>query len=219
VTAFERANATRVIFHLHGNGATVESSYWNYDRLYAVTNATVVGVEYIGYGHLKPPHSWWTVANEADIVEQAAHSIHSWIQSRRRMRIILMGASLGTGVAIQVARALPDQLEALILENAFTSVPDLLGVRWPLSTLIFDHWDSAEHIKHIGGNTTSTSILYLVSESDGIVPPYMTTELVRATSSLGLPMVYTKLLPRCSHGDAPAHPDYLPTIVDFLNKL
>jgi uncharacterized protein len=119
--------AAQWLLYFHGNGGNVTSS----DRplFYARWHAlglNVLAVDYRGYGESgdQQPSETGTYAD--------ARAAYEWLRAIRKVpadRIIIYGHSLGTGVATELA--LHVQAAGLILEGAFTSVPDVGQMLYP----------------------------------------------------------------------------------------
>lgn len=106
-----------VLVYFHGNGENVYSVYREnmfqvYARLFKVN---VVTFDYPGYGRSTG------AANEKTLTAAGVATIE-WIQKlwqeqggQERPKIIMMGYSLGTGVAMQTLKQVPDLIDRLIL--------------------------------------------------------------------------------------------------------
>lgn len=114
-----------------------------------------------------------------------AHAALDWLEAQgvAPARIVLFGESLGSGVAVQLAkeRHLAGQgVGAIVLQAPFTSTVDV-GARhyWylPVSLLMRDRFDSASKIGEIG-----TPLLVLYSDSDTVVPPRLSKALFDAAA-------------------------------------
>ena len=124
------------LLYLHGNAGNVTSSVL--PRFYARAHALglhVLAIDYRGYGE-----SEQRLTTEAGTYADA-RAAYDWLRTVRHVpadRIILYGHSLGAGVAIELA--LRADAAGLIVEGAFTSIPDMgalaypwLPVRWLVS--------------------------------------------------------------------------------------
>jgi len=84
--------------------------------------------------------------------------------------IILYGHSLGGAVAIDLASRNPSKINALIVENTFTSLPDVVR-GWPIigifSFICFQKWNSASKLPRI---PKALPILMLSGDWDQVVP-------------------------------------------------
>jgi fermentation-respiration switch protein FrsA (DUF1100 family) len=88
-------------------------------------DASILVFDYRGYGRSEgSPH-------EAGIIADA-RAARSWLAEKAGVRetdIVLMGESLGGGVAVDLAAK--DGARALVLEDTFTSLPDMAGYHYP----------------------------------------------------------------------------------------
>ncbi|MDP1889729.1 MAG: alpha/beta fold hydrolase, partial [Gemmatimonadaceae bacterium] len=108
------------LLYLHGNAGNVTSSALPqfYARWHAL-GLNILAIDYRGYGESesRPPDEKGTYAD--------ARAAYEWLRATRGVppeRIILYGHSLGAGIATELA--LRVQAAGLIIEGAFTSVPD-----------------------------------------------------------------------------------------------
>ena len=90
-------------------------------------------------------------------------------------RQILYGESLGTGVAVHLAREAP--IAALVLEAPFSSIADIASGRFPLlplGPLIVDRFDSAAKIGKV-----AAPLLIVHGERDRTIPVRLARKLFR----------------------------------------
>jgi uncharacterized protein len=120
----EHARAT--VLYCHGNGGNV--ALWG-DAARALHDRVGVSVllfDYRGYGRSEGKPS------EAGILADA-RAARAWLARREGIaenQIVLMGRSLGGGVAVDLAAN--DGARALVLESTFTSLPDVAQTMFPL---------------------------------------------------------------------------------------
>jgi pimeloyl-ACP methyl ester carboxylesterase len=145
------------------------------------------------------PRSYWTSANArptqagltADYTAALAFAASRFPSSR----LTIYGHSLGATIALcllaphtDVSKATP-VVHGLVLENAFTSVPDMLRVLYPqrwlpyryLGPFVLDRWDArAAAASHTFPRDIARRAMVLVSERDELVPPAMGKEIFGA---------------------------------------
>jgi len=122
-----------VLFH-NGNGGNM--SHWRepFRRLHDRCRVTLMGFDYRGYGRSSgSPDEKGVLAD--------ARAARKWLATKTgtpENRIVLMGRSLGGGVAINLAK---DGARAVVVESTFTSLPDVaariypwLPIRWVMRT-------------------------------------------------------------------------------------
>jgi len=128
--------------------------------------------------------------------------------------VIAYGQSIGGAVAIDLASRNPTNVGALILENTFLSIPELIPhvlppIR-PFTFLCREYWPSGISIKKIG---KQTPILFLSGRKDELVPPlHMDTLYARCQSNLKV----WKQLEDGTHNDTCVKPGYFEAIGLFL---
>lgn len=132
-----------VIVHFHGNGEQL-ADLVPLARALAASGAGVLAVEYPGYG-LAEARSPCEAALYAD-ADAALHHLEDQLGIPRE-RTVLQGQSLGSGVAVEMARR--GYGHRLVLISPFTSVVDmaarvapLLPTRW----LVRDAFDNAAKV-------------------------------------------------------------------------
>jgi fermentation-respiration switch protein FrsA (DUF1100 family) len=122
--AAERPKA--VVLYCHGNAGNV-TGHWPMMRFYASElDASSLVFDYRGYGRSEG------TPNEQGVLADA-RAAREWLAKRAGVAekdIVLVGRSLGGGVACHLAAH--DGARALVLENTFTSVPDVAASKLPL---------------------------------------------------------------------------------------
>jgi uncharacterized protein len=166
----------KVILAFHGNGYVIEQTANRSGELlpYHETGANLLMVEYRGYGSSSPG-----MPNESRIYEDARAAFTYLITQRKipAHNIILLGRSLGTGPATQLAVEHPEA-GGLILISAFTSIPAAAKAVWylrpfPLSILSHSKFDNLSKI-----NSVHLPLLIAVGAEDTLTPPAMAQELI-----------------------------------------
>ncbi len=140
VHAMELANlaATRTVVYFHGNGEVIGMDVWMAQRLLAQGFAVTL-VEYRGYGRSRgvAPSEEGLYADATAVLDDlAARGVGA-------DRVVLWGASLGTGVAVEMARR--GRGSALVLVAPFTSITDMaarFAPIFPVRWVVPDHFDS-----------------------------------------------------------------------------
>ena len=210
---FKHPNATLVLWWLHGRGTTVYQSYWHIGELYRACNCTVIAILY-------PRH-----CTKDNLMERMAsmdiYDPYIQLNSTR----VFMGTSLGTAVLLASFPHLIQSVDAIILENPFTTIGESINhamkstdeffipfsyiVRF-LAWFIVDAWDSREAMRR--NISADVPALFITSEKDEIIPPYMSKQLMRPGDT-------QVILPGSKHGHAAAHRLYVPTISNFLRTV
>ncbi len=177
------------VLYLHG---TLRNLNGNRNKMAAIhaCGFSVLGVDYRGWGESAP-----IIPSEKTIVEDA---LRAWraLQSRINPQIpgILFGHSMGSGVAVELARQLPPPLEpgqtpvtsrmglgpaALVLEAPFTTMPDVARdshwLGWLAESLSTQSFRSIDKVGHL-----TLPVWILSGTLDRTVPPVHALRLFAA---------------------------------------
>jgi fermentation-respiration switch protein FrsA (DUF1100 family) len=157
-------SAAQWLLYLHGNAGNVTSSVLPefYQRWHAL-GLNVLAIDYRGFGESE------SRAPDERGVYADARAAYDWLRGTRGVsadRIIIYGHSLGAGVATELALGV--QTAGLIVEGAFTSVPDLGAPRYPWLPVQWLSRQRFENLKKIGRVAMPKLILH--ANDDTIVP-------------------------------------------------
>lgn len=158
--AFPAATGARTVVHFHGNGETMSSSFRLAEALHA-EGLGVVLVEYRGYGISAGAPSEAGLYRDAEAVLDALAA-----QGIGPDRIVLYGASLGSGVAAEMAAR--GRGAALVLVSPYTSIARIakrLAPILPTDLLVRDRFDTLAKAPRIHVPT-----LVVHGDRDGVVP-------------------------------------------------
>lgn len=195
-----------VVLFACGNGGNM--SYWGevFRKLHVRMQLTVLGFDYRGYGRSAgSPH-------EAGILADA-RAARTWLAQRAGIKedqVILMGRSLGGGVANDLAQ---DGCRALIVESSFTSLPDVAAqIYWflPVRYVMRSKFDSLSKIRNYRG-----PLLISHSRTDELIPYTMGQTLYEASPS-GQKRFFC--IDRAGHNDAQP-PEYYDALNAFVGEL
>ncbi len=188
------------LIYFGGNAESVELNQPDFEQ--HLPNRTVYLLPYRGYG-----------ANDGEPTERAlvddALALHDEVRRRHSGgRIAVMGRSLGSGVASQVAAQRP--VDALVLVTPFASLAAVAQqhYRWlPVRWLLRDRYASDRHLADYTGRW-----LVLRAGRDAVVPPARSSALLDAAQHR--PQV--EEFPDAGHDDISADPRYWQSIARFL---
>lgn len=154
------ADARPLVLFFHGKGGALPSRAPRL-RAIAADGTGVLAVEYRGFGASGGEPS------EAGLIEDAQAAYARALDlGFAADRIVFIGESLGTGVAVALATTRPAR--AIILDSPFTSIADVAaGQYWmfPVRPLLRDPFHSDERIKDV-----HAPLLILHGERDETVP-------------------------------------------------
>jgi fermentation-respiration switch protein FrsA (DUF1100 family) len=165
----------KVLLMFHGNGYVLEQAAGPSGEVTALHHLgpNLLLVDYRGYGSSSPG-----TPNETRVYEDARAAL-GYLLNQRHLRIhdvVFMGRSIGTGPATQLGLEHPDA-GGLILESAFTNVPEAAKAVWylrafPLSLVIHNRFDNLAKISSV-----HVPVFITVGTEDILTPPEMATAL------------------------------------------
>lgn len=166
-----------IVVYFHGNGETIADSVWLGRELVA-RGVSFVAVEYRGYG-ASPSRGPTETGLYAD-----AEAVLRWVASEWASAacITLFGASLGSGVAVEMA--VRGHAGRLVLSTPYTSIPAVVARIVPLlpaRLLVADHFDNLEKATRVRLPT-----LIFHGDEDELVPYDMGVTLARAIAGAEL---------------------------------
>ena len=154
------------ILFFHGNGEIV-SDYDDLGPVYTHEGINLMVVDYRGYGQS-------TGSPQVSTMMDDAHLLFAYTSTMLKTEhftgpLIVMGRSLGSASALELAASYPDRISGLIIESGFAhAVPllKLLGV--PTRLLAVEEEDGFDHLRKIKRYTGPTLIIH--AEHDHIIP-------------------------------------------------
>lgn len=158
----EHPQARAAILYCHGNGDCVGYLGPYLQQLYENHQVTIFAFDYRGYGKSEG------APGEPGIL-QDGQAAQLWLAERLKLKpseIVLMGRSLGGGVAVDLAAK--NGARGLILQSTFTSMPDAAAVLYPWAPvrwLMRNRYDSLSKI----GNCRCP-LLISHGQADTLVP-------------------------------------------------
>lgn len=195
-----------VILFSHGNGGSIADRAGVFRTLHDRMHSSLLAYDYRGYGRSEG------VPTEQGILADA-RAARKWLAERAGIaegRIVMMGESLGGGVAVDLAAA--DGARGLVLENTFSSLPDVAAAHFPwlpVRLLMRAQLNSAAKIPNYHG-----PLLQVHGDRDQIVPFVSGKKLFAAANE---PKQFV-VVPGGDHND-PRMPAFLQALDDFLGRL
>lgn len=164
------------VLYLHGNATSIWSPQIRRKlRTYQRMGYRVVAVEYRGFGRAEG------TPTEAGLIDDglAAARFAEDSLGVPAQQLIIHGMSLGTGVAAAIAARRSPKL--LILDGAFTSLPEIareIFPFFPFASLLKNRFDTRRRLDSI-----HAPILHVHASNDEVVPYHHGAELAAATKS------------------------------------
>jgi pimeloyl-ACP methyl ester carboxylesterase len=155
------------VVHFHGNGQQLADTAWLGDELHRGTGLGFYSVEYPGYGLLKAAGEPTEAAIYAS-AERALRHLESKLGVPRTM-MVLQGQSLGTGVAVEMARRGYGQ--KLVLVSPYTSIIDMGAIAFSFLPARLLTRDPFETVAKAG--EVSVPVLIVHGTKDEVIPVEM----------------------------------------------
>lgn len=158
---FPREGAAGAVLVCHGNAGSIEDRL-GLARAFLDLGWAVLLFDYRGYGRSTGTPSEDGTYRDAE----AAHEHLAHVEGFAPERIVLHGESLGAAVALELALRRPSA--GLIVESAFTSIPDMAAALYPFlpaRRLARIRYDNRAKVARLG-----VPLLVVHSPADEIVP-------------------------------------------------
>lgn len=190
---------------LYFGGNKHEVSSWMQLRQQA-PNWAWASLNYRGYGASEGQASQETLVADA-LAQFDALAADPRIDPQR---IVVIGRSLGSGVAVQLAAKRP--LRALILVTPFDSMVKVAAEKYPYLPV---NWMLRHRFDSIAlAPSLHLPTLILLAQEDQLIPPEHGERLAAAWGS----PVKPELLPGASHNDVLSHLRFWPSVQAFLSQ-
>jgi uncharacterized protein len=163
----------------------------------ALPDHAIYLMHYRGYGGSAGTPSEAALVTDAVALFDKVHVEHP--------RIVVVGRSLGSGVAVQLASLRP--VARLVLVTPYDSLVDLAAQQFPyvpVRWLLHDKFESWRYAQQIRVPT-----LVIAAEHDEVIPSRSTQAL---HARFGASVAAFKVLPGTGHNTISEHPDYWPLI-------
>lgn len=182
------------VLFFHGNGEIV-ADYDNIGPVYRRLGLGFLPVDYRGYGRSSGhPTVSAMVADAHRVLEFASNHL---TRSGNSGPLIVMGRSLGSASAIELAAAHPDRVAGLIVESGFAFAGPLLALLGAdPQALGFSEERTFDHIRKMGGWTGPLLVIH--AEFDRIIPFEDGRALYDASPS---PRKRLLMIPEADHND------------------
>jgi abhydrolase domain-containing protein 12 len=231
-----RSGEAPVVLFLHGNGEhrAVQQGPIHQQLISAGLNAHALALDYRGFGDSE---GWPTEEGLAT----DARAAWVWLTEQHGVppsRVLIWGHSLGSGVAARLAAELygssdlgevAQQPMGLVLESAFTSLPELLpdyplgraicwlpGVHGAISSNLNFVLNNTQQLQALLAATPSARILLMHGEQDMTVPATHSRALFATARAAGGQQVSLLELPLAEHNNVLANDEVAITLAKLL---
>ena len=186
----------QAIVYFGGNGEDVAYNLPDFSR--AFPEHALYLMNYRGYGG-----SSGTPGERA--IHQDALALFDWVHARHP-HVVVMGRSLGSGIAIRLATERP--VERLVLITPYSSIVEL-GARhfpyFPVRWLLRDKYESWRYAPKI-----TVPTLLIAAEHDEIIPRASTEDLYRRFAP---DIASLRVIPDVGHNTLSASPLYIASLI------
>ncbi|MBA4393500.1 MAG: alpha/beta hydrolase [Desulfobacca sp.] len=202
------------LLFFHGNGE-IASDYDDVGPLYTQLGLSLLAVDYRGYGKSQGAPTVGTLLPDA---LSAFDLVYESIRERGRTGpFLVMGRSLGSAPAIEIASKRMEKLAGLIIESGFAySLPLLKLIGIPVDHLGLEEKDGFRNFQKISNITKPTLILH--AQFDQVIPLNEADILLKNSGARRKELI---VIPRAGHNDiiALCGGEYFKTIARFANSL
>jgi len=202
------------LLFFHGNGE-IASDYDDLGPCFNRWGISLLVADYRGYGRSGGTPSVGTLLPDALAVFD---QVHTWrTEQARTGPFLVMGRSLGSAPAVEIANQRKDRIAALILDSAFAySLPllELLGI--PVGSLGIREDDGFRNLEKIA--SVSKPTLLIAGSRDDLIPPSESEKLLEHSGAHRKELV---LVPGAGHNDifARCGEGYFDLIARFIKPL
>lgn len=212
----EKSGKVPTVLYLHGNAGNIGHRLVNVQGLYTSIGCNVALLEYRGYGRSEGTPSEEGLCMDA----QAALDFLLTRSDINTEKILVFGRSLGGAVAIDLATRSEnkEKIAALLLENTFTSIPDIARILFPFKIIqCLPVWFYKNQFKsHRKACRITQPTLFLSGLADKLIPPKMMNDLY---VTCGAPVKKLARFPGGSHNETWTIQNYYQTINYFLDEV
>jgi len=182
------------ILYFHGNGE-IAADYDAIAPLYTDLGITLLVVDYRGYGASGGrPTASHLLADAIHVFEDLGDVLAE--HNLAPARLYIMGRSLGSAAAIEVARHAGDRLAGLIVESGFVDTFALLARLGLLLQGADEEWDGFDNAAKM--ETVQMPTLIIHGRNDVLLPARDGQELYRRSTAANKQLV---LIPGAGHND------------------
>nr|VFJ93260.1 MAG: hypothetical protein BECKH772A_GA0070896_1005410 [Candidatus Kentron sp. H]VFJ94162.1 MAG: hypothetical protein BECKH772B_GA0070898_100566 [Candidatus Kentron sp. H]VFK00769.1 MAG: hypothetical protein BECKH772C_GA0070978_1005210 [Candidatus Kentron sp. H] len=118
-------SASPMILHFHGNGEIV-ADYDNIAPMFHAAGAALISVDYRGYGQSDGQPTARALINDAHVVLDFVLKLRD--ERADTGPLVIMGRSLGSAPAIELAATRGEEFAGLVVESGFAQTPPLLAL-------------------------------------------------------------------------------------------
>ena len=126
---FKADSSKGLVFYLHGNGGSIKG-WGDIAKKYTALHYDIFILDYRGYGK-----SEGEISSESQIYSDLQIVYNQFKKSYHENQIVIIGYSIGTGLATELASVNNPKL--LILQAPYVSLVDMMSHRYPIIPTLF----------------------------------------------------------------------------------
>lgn len=202
------------ILHFHGNGEIV-SDYDDIARVFHSVGASLVSADYRGYGRSTGTPSARGLIEDAPIILDRVMALLT--ERGHTGPLVVMGRSLGSAPAIELASTRDKDIAGLIVESGFAQTPPLLALFGiSLESLGLPDMSGMDNEDKMA--KVEMPVLVLHAEGDNLLPPWNGERIYERAASQEKHLV---MIPNADHNTIMAFGGhrYWGAIETFLKSL
>ncbi len=207
------AKTAPTILFFHGNGEIV-ADYDDIAPLYVQRGINFLPVDYRGYGRSTGTPTVTTMMQDCHLVFEYATN---WLHQRKYWGpVIVMGRSLGSASAIEIAASHKADIAGLIIESGFAYLMPLLSLMGiPALAMGISEEDGPRNVEKIRAFDKATLIIH--AQFDQIIPFSDGKALYEASTAVEKRLL---MIPGADHNTIfmIGFRDYMSSVSDLINK-
>jgi pimeloyl-ACP methyl ester carboxylesterase len=168
-----------LILFFHGNGE-IAADYDDIGDLFVRAGMQLIVVDYRGYGTSGGRPGITSMTRDAHVILSAVDEQRS--QLGLKGPFLVMGRSLGSASALEIAASHPEDIDGLIVESGFSSLGKLMA-RLGLSDIALKFFETSDFLNTDRIHRFKGPTLIIHAEMDGIIPIEQGLDLFEASGS------------------------------------
>jgi pimeloyl-ACP methyl ester carboxylesterase len=156
-----------LILYFHGNGE-VARDYDSIAPLYTGLGISLLVADYRGYGWSDGFPTASSLVHDAPLVFEALRQMLKEAGAEAPQRVFIMGRSLGSAAAIEVARNYQEAIAGLIIESGFADTSRLLARLGVILKDLDETQDVFANLAKIGQINLPTLVIH--GQADALIP-------------------------------------------------
>ncbi len=207
------ASDAPTILFFHGNGE-ISADYEDIGPQFgAASGVNLLVLDYRGYGESSGTPSNSTMISDARALFP---KVKKFLDTKHiATPIIIMGRSLGSASAIEIAVEYETQLAGIVLESAYARVEPLLTL-FGISSQLIARMDLTSLENVVKLRNVHLPLLVLHGEEDSLIPAAHGRELFEASPAINKKLI---ILPGAEHNTILLNEQYFVALADWLKSI